>query len=104
MKYLLIFPILFLTLLAGTPAFSADFQKGFAAYESEDLATALREFTPPAEQGVAVVQSLLDWMYEKEQGGPRDYKTAVKWYRLAAEQGDAGSQYKFVLRLRYNNG
>ena len=51
MKYLLIFPILFLTLLVGTPAFSADFQKDFAAYESGDSVTALLEFTPLAEQG-----------------------------------------------------
>ena len=100
MKRILILPVLFLTLLAGTPAFSADFQKGFAAYESGDLATALREFAPLAEQGVAVVQSLLGWMYEKGQGVPQDYKTAVKWYRLAAEQGDADAQYN--LGLMYN--
>ena len=65
MNRLLLLPVLFLTLLVGTPAFSADFQKGFAAYESGDLATSLREFTPHAEQGGAVVQSLLGWMYEK---------------------------------------
>jgi hypothetical protein len=31
-------------------------------------------------------------MYEKGQGVPQDYKEAVKWYRLAAEQGYADAQ------------
>ena len=33
-------------------------------------------------------------MYDKGLGVPQDYKTAVKWYRLAAEQGFAGAQKK----------
>ncbi len=32
-------------------------------------------------------------MYEEGQGIPQDYKTAVKWYRLAAEQGYADAQF-----------
>ena len=59
MKRLLILPVLLLTLLVGNPAFSADFQKGAAAYESGDYATALREWTPLAEQGDADAQSTL---------------------------------------------
>ena len=31
-------------------------------------------------------------MYRTGQGVPQDYETAVKWYRLAAEQGDAIAQ------------
>ena len=35
-----------------TPDFSSgDFQKGFNAYNKDDFATALREWTPLAEQG-----------------------------------------------------
>ena len=37
-------------------SWSADFQKGVAAYESGDFATALREWTPLAEQGDAAAQ------------------------------------------------
>ena len=37
-------------------------------------------------------------MYENGQGVPQDYKTAVKWYRLAAEQGDAGAQFNLGVR------
>jgi TPR repeat protein len=33
-------------------------------------------------------------MYEKGQGVPKDDAEAVKWYRKAAEQGNAGAQDK----------
>ena len=56
MNRLLILPVLLLTLLVGTPAFSGDFQKGSAAYQSGDYATALREWTPLAKQGYAGAQ------------------------------------------------
>jgi len=32
-------------------------------------------------------------MYRNGQGVPQDYKEAVKWYRLSAEQGFAQAQY-----------
>jgi TPR repeat protein len=68
-------------------SWSADLQKGFTAAQSGDYATALREWTPLAEQRDASAQYNLGVMYENGQGVPQDYKTAVKWYRLAAEQG-----------------
>ena len=92
MNRLLILPVLLLTLLVGTPAFSADFQKGLAAAQSGDFATALREWTPLAKQGNASAQHNLGVMYASGRGVPQDYKTAVKWYRLAAEQGYAIAQ------------
>jgi TPR repeat protein len=93
MKNLLILPVLLLTLLVGTPASAADFQKGVTAYESGDYATALREWTPLAEQGYASAQTNLGVMYDNGRGVLQDYKTAVKWYRLAAKQGYAPAQY-----------
>jgi TPR repeat protein len=102
MKQLLILPVLLLTLLVGTPAFSADFQKGWTAYESSDFATALREWTPLAKQRNAFAQYNLGVMYDKGLGVPQDYKTAVKWYSLAAEQGLAAAQYN--LGFIYYNG
>ena len=41
-------------------------------------------------------------MYDNGQGVPQDYKAAVKWYTLAAEQGFAGAQYN--LGVRFYNG
>jgi len=53
MKHLTITICLTLTLLLGSAGMSwnADFQKGVTAYDSDDYATALREWTPLAKQG-----------------------------------------------------
>ena len=81
---------------------STGYQKGYAAYESGDYATALREFKPLAEQGDADAQNSMGWMYQKGLGVPQDFKTALKWYTLAAEQGNAYAQYN--LGHMYTNG
>jgi TPR repeat protein len=99
MNRLLILPVLLLTLLVGTPAFSADYQKGETAYDSGDYATALR---PLAEQGDVYSQWYLGWAYSRRRGVPQDYKTAMKWYRLAAEQGYPDAQHD--LGSMYGNG
>jgi uncharacterized protein len=78
--------------ITTTPS-SGDFQKGFDAYKIEDFATALREWKPLAEQGDAGVARWMGRMYRLGQGVPQDYKTAVKWYTLAAEQGYVFAQY-----------
>ena len=41
-------------------------------------------------------------MYDNGEGVPQDYAVAVRWWRLAAEQGDASAQYN--LALMYDNG
>ena len=53
MKSLLTIFTLVFTLFVANTAFSADFQKGLTAYNSGDYATALREWTPLANQGNA---------------------------------------------------
>ena len=65
----------------------AGFDEGVAAYDRGDYATALEEWLPIAEQGHAAAQKHLGTMYEFGQGVSQDYAEAVKWYRLAAEQG-----------------
>jgi TPR repeat protein len=40
-------------------------------------------------------------MYRKGQGVPQDDKTAVKWYRLAAEQGYALAQFSLEILERH---
>ena len=88
-----------LLLGSGGASWSGDFEKGLNAYEKEDYSTALREWTPLAEQGDALAQYNLGLMYDKGQGVPQDYKTAVKWYTLAAEQGDPDSQRNLRYRI-----
>jgi len=41
-------------------------------------------------------------MYDNGKGTPQDYKQALKWYRIAAEQGHAKAQYS--LAIMYDNG
>ena len=71
---------------------SADFQKGVEDYNKSDYVTALREWTPLAEQGDADVQYSLGMMHDLGQGVRQNYIAAVKWYKLAAEQGQANAQ------------
>ncbi len=92
MTQLLVFPVLLITLLLGTPACTAYSQKGLDAFQRGDYETALREWRPLAEQGNARAQTALGLMYAEGQGVSQDYETAVKWYRLAAEQGFASAQ------------
>ena len=67
----------------------ADYQAGVAAYSRGDYATALQEFKPLAEQGIAEAQFNLGLMYWHGRGVPQDSAEAAKWYRKAAEQGQA---------------
>jgi hypothetical protein len=69
---------------------------------SEDYATAVKWYTLAAEQGSAVAQANLGWIYENGRGVPQDYATAVKWYTLAAKQGSAEAQ--FNLGVMYYDG
>ena len=72
---------------------SADFQKGFEAFESKDYATALKEWRPLARQGEIFAQRSLGLMYELGLGVQPNDKLAARWYTLAAEQGDAAAQF-----------
>jgi hypothetical protein len=79
-------------LLALVPAYGQDFQKGRDAYNSGDYATALKEWRPMAEQGVARAQLNLGYMYDYCEGVPEDDVLAARLYRLAAEPGLADAQ------------
>ena len=53
-----ILTLLLLTFFMVGPAVSADYNKGIAAYEMGDYATALRECRPLAEQGLALASPI----------------------------------------------
>ena len=69
----------------------ADVEAGLQAYKKGDYSTALKELRPLAEHGDAQAQGVLGRMYDFGHGVPQDYKEAVKWYRLAADQGTCNS-------------
>ena len=43
-------------------------------------------------------------MYNFSEGVPQDYKEAVKWYTLAANQGNANAQINLGNRYYYSQG
>jgi len=83
---------------------AADLEKGLAAYDSGDYATALAEWKRLADQGIAFGQYSLGFMYDKGFGVTKDSKEAFKWYRLAAEQGYAAAQYFLGLKYAFGRG
>ena len=78
------------------------FQSAVSAYERKNYPVALKIFTKLAEQGDAIAQSALGFMYANGEGVPKDASQAVTWYRKAAEQGLDVAQYE--LGLMYANG
>jgi TPR repeat protein len=79
-----------------------NFDKGLAAAEAGDYATALQEWRPLAKQRYALAQYNLGVMYDNGLGVIQDYAEAVDWYRKAAEQGNALAQTN--LGFMYENG
>ena len=65
---------------------------------------ALEDVRSCAEQGYAVAQNSLGWMYATGEGVPEDYAEAARWYRLAAEQGYAAAQSNLGLMYIYGSG
>lgn len=80
----------------------AGLQEGVAAYETNNLPLALKEFRAGAETNDANCQYNLALMYEQGIGVAKDEKEARTWYRKAAESGNSNAQ--FNLGVLYENG
>jgi uncharacterized protein len=93
-----------LLIVPPVSASGQDWEKGLTAAQSGDFATALREWTPLAEQGDALAQYNLGLMYGKGLGVTQDPKAALLWYTLAAEQGHAKAQYNLGLKYALGQG
>ena len=68
-----------------------DLQKGLEAALKGDYATALREWSLLAAQGLANAQYNLGWMYYIGLGIIQDNVYAYMWYNIAASGGDANA-------------
>ena len=55
-----------------------------------------------AKRGSSYYQTYLGYMYETGRGVPQDYRLAVQWYYLAAEQGNILAQH--LLGMLYDKG
>ena len=80
----------------------ADHKVSFDAVDRGDYAAAYEEWLPLVEQRRGATQFNLGVMYRKGEGVPEDGAEAVKWYRLAAAQGNAVAQNN--LGLMYAKG
>jgi TPR repeat protein len=74
--------------LSAVPVAAGPVEDAEAAYERGDYETAVQLLRPLGEQGDAKAQHSLGFLYAKGQGVPQDYAEAVKWYRMAVEQGN----------------
>ena len=99
-RYLSLFAIL--GLLSGLPAGAQDYNKGVAAFQAGDFATALEHWKPLAEKDDAEAQRNLGIMYQQGLGVPQSNAEAVKWYRRAAEKGHPRAQQN--LGVMYEDG
>ena len=70
-----------------TSPFSANWNKGMGAFRKADYATALKEWKPLAEHGDVQAQRAMGRLYYRGFGVLKNYAKALKWYRLAADQG-----------------
>ena len=102
MRKLLLILCAGLLLYLAKNASSADFQRGLDAYYAKDYETALSEWKPLMEVGIARAQYYLGIMYEHGQGVEKDLRWATRLYRLAVEQGDVRGQY--ALAVLYTKG
>ena len=67
----------FLFLFSGSSiVFADDYRDGVDAYERKDYKEAVRLYRLSAEQGDALAQSNLGFMYQQGHGVPQDYKEA----------------------------
>jgi len=94
-----IIPCVALCSILFTPYVYADYEAGLTAYQNKDYATVLKEWKPMAERGDARAQFSLGVMYDTGAGVSKDNKEAARWFRLAADQGNADA--KEMLNLGY---
>ena len=88
-----------------TSVLAADaLQRGKAAYDRQDYVTALQEWRPLAQQGIAWAQYNLGVMYADGQGVAKDEAEAVRWYRLAAAQGKAQAHHNLGFMYEHGRG
>ena len=83
----------FMMLICGSLSVGADIESGKRAYQQKDYATALKEFTPLAEQGNQDAQLFLGKMYMLGQGVLKDPDQAIKYLKASGEQGNAVAQF-----------
>jgi TPR repeat protein/transglutaminase-like putative cysteine protease len=79
-----------------------DYVEGQKAYQKKDLNAAREKWLAGANRGYGKSQFALGSLYHAGEGVPRDYATALSWFRKASEKRDALAQN--MLGVMYVNG
>ncbi len=77
----------------GSAHSRADYEQGVNAAFEGDYATAYREFSIAAEEGLALAQYNLGILFFTGQGVERDAEAAYRWTAAAAAQGHIAAQF-----------
>lgn len=91
-----------LTLFLTSVSWGADLETGQEAYDMGDYETALAEWQPLADEGLASAQFGIGLLYASGFSVPLDDDQALKWYSLAAKQGHGAAQCN--LAVMHANG
>ena len=91
-------------LIWASPSIALDnaYKKAIDAYKNEDYETSHNLILPLAKKGFAQAQYNLGVMYFNGKGVIKDYSNAIKWWNLAADQGNDKAQY--ILGVMYEEG
>jgi len=77
----------FISIFLSTPVLAQPFMDGWIALEKGEYAKALKLLRKPANNGDAQSQFFVGKIYDKGYGVTENDRTAIKWYRKAAKQG-----------------
>ncbi|MFP3873092.1 MAG: tetratricopeptide repeat protein [Thiohalophilus sp.] len=80
------------------------FQAGLVAFEQEEYTLARRQWVPMARLGHAESQFYMGLLHDVGVGIRPDARQAIRWYRLAAEQGLPEAQQKLALAYARGEG
>ncbi|MHA1597528.1 MAG: tetratricopeptide repeat protein [Alphaproteobacteria bacterium] len=78
---------------ADAPIPAISFDDAVAAFKAGEHEAALAALKPLAEDGNALAQNALGYMYRRGLGADKDMLQSMFWYRKAAIQGNAVAQY-----------
>jgi len=94
-------------LLFSAGAAWADWDDIREAFNQGEYAIVMEELHELAEEGDGEAQTALGEQYSRDSAGigtPQNYTEAVKWYRKAAEQGEANAQSDLGIMYHHGNG
>lgn len=93
--------LLVLGLASTPPAFAAERDHAYAAYQTGHYRRALDEALKriEADSQDAAVMTLVGELYRQGLGVPPDQKVATEWYERASERGDVNATYALAMAL-----